>query len=192
MDQPTLPSTLPWTSPWTEHDLTQVRAAPIDHGTLELIVRRPALGEREVLDEGRLDLVEGLVGDTWRLRPSTRTPDRSPHPDMQLNVMSARAAQLFAGSRDRWPLAGDQLYVDLDLREANLPAGTRLAVGDAVIEVTDQPHTGCAKFSQRFGPDAIRLVKSEVGQELRLRGINAKVVVAGAIHQGQTVRKLAP
>jgi MOSC domain len=168
-----------------------VRQSPSDGGTVELIVRRPALGEREVLAEGRLRLDVGLEGDTWDERTSTRTEDGSPHPDMQLNVMNARAVDLVAdGERDRWPLAGDQLYVDLDLSEANLPPGTRLALGTAVIEVTDQPHTGCAKFTQRFGLDAFRYVNSDAGQSLRLRGLNAKVVQAGSVRPGDSVKKL--
>jgi hypothetical protein len=173
--------------------LDVVRAAPVDEGTLELIVRRPEVGAREELDEGELDLAEGLVGDTWNRRPSKKTPDGSPHPEMQLNVMNARAALLVAaGDASRRALCGDQLYLDLDLSESNLPPGTRVAIGPvAVIEVTDQPHRGCAKFSERFGVDAVRFVNSSDGRHLKLRGINAKVVVAGAIRRGDTVRKLS-
>jgi hypothetical protein len=173
-----------------EAGLDEVRAAPREEGRLEMVVRRPAVDAREVLEVGVLDLAEGLVGDTWRERPSSRTPDRSPHPDMQLNVMSARAAQLVAGSRERWALAGDQLFVDLDLTLDNLPAGTRLGLGSAVIEITDQPHRGCAKFAQRFGQDALRLVNSPVGIDLRLRGVNARVVVPGTITVGDVITKL--
>jgi MOSC domain-containing protein YiiM len=107
---------------------------------------------------------------------------------MQINIMNARATALVAGSKDRWPLAGDQLYVDLDLSGANLPPGTRLAIGSAVLEVTSQPHTGCAKFVARFGLDAMKFVNSPVGRELNLRGINAKVVTAGTIRVGDDVR----
>lgn len=170
--------------------VAEVEAAPTDLGTLELIVRRPGVGEREVLEVGELDLAVGLVGDTWTDRPSTRTADGGPHPDMQLNVMSARVVSFLAGEPDRRALAGDQLYVDLDLSHENLPAGTRLAVGSAVIEVTDQPHTGCAKFTQRFGLDALRWVNSDAGKRLRLRGLNARVVVAGSIRQGDVIRKV--
>src|SRR5262249_12369337 len=146
--------------------------------------------EREVLAEAMLDPAEGVVGDTWRVRPSSRTADGTAHPDMQLNVINARFAAAIAGNPDRRQLAGDQLYLDLDLSEANLPAGTRLALGDAVIEITDQPHTGCHKFSARFGPDALRFVNSPVGKELRLRGLNAKVVVAGVVRPGDAVHKV--
>ena len=171
--------------------LDDIRRAPRDRGVLELIVRRPAVGLREVLEVGELDLSDGLVGDTWKERGSTRTVDGLRHPDMQLNIMSARAVALVAGERDRWPLAGDQLYVDLDLSAANLPPGTQLALGSAVIEVTNQPHTGCAKFVERFGRDAMTFVNSVVGRELNLRGINAKVVRAGTVRVGDTVRRQA-
>ena len=173
-----------------EAGLDHVRASPADRGTLELIVQRPTVDERVVLAEGELNQAEGLAGDSWRHRSSSRTEDGSAHPDMQLNIMNARILELIAGSRDRMPLAGDQLIVDLDLSESNLPAWTRLAIGDAVIEITDQPHTGCAKFSARFGTEAHRFVNSEVGRELHLRGINARVVTAGTIRQGDTITKL--
>jgi hypothetical protein len=146
--------------------------------------------EREVLGEATLDRVEGLVGDTWRARGSSRTADGSSHPDMQLNLMNSRTAALVAGHPDRWQLAGDQLYVDLDLSEANLPPGTRLELGSAVIEITAQPHLGCKKFSARFGNDALRFVNSSIGRELRLRGANAKVVVPGHVRVGDPIRKL--
>ena len=175
-----------------EAGVDDVRRAPSDAGRLELIVRRPAVDEREVLDTGELDLAVGLVGDTWNQRSSRRTEDGSPHPDMQLNIMNARAAALIAGGRDRWPLAGDQLYVDIDLRDENLPAGTRLAIGSAVIEVMARPHTGCDKFVARFGIDAMRFVNSPTGRALRLRGLNARVVQAGRVQPGDDVRKVTP
>lgn len=175
-----------------EAGLDHVRCSPADRGRVELIVCRPAEDEREVLEQGVLDGTQGLVGDTWGLRGSSRTADGSAHPDMQLNVMNARAAALVAGRADRWQLAGDQLYIDLDLSEDNLPPGTRLELGSAVIEVTDQPHLGCRKFAARFGPDALALVNSPVGRSLRLRGMNAKVVVPGVVGVGAAVIKLVP
>lgn len=172
--------------------LAGIRRSPGDDGVLELIVRRPGIGEREVLSEGHLDLVEGLVGDTWKSRPSSRTPDKSPHPDMQINIINARLIALVAQHRERWPLAGDQLYLDLDLSGDNLPPGTRLAIGTAVLEVTSQPHTGCGKFVERFGVDAMKFVNSPLGRELNLRGINARVVRAGTIRPGDIARKQPP
>jgi hypothetical protein len=167
-----------------------VRHTPKDKGRLMMIVRRPSEGVREELDEAQLDVVDGLVGDTWRMRKSNRTADGSPHPDMQLNIMNSRVADLVAHGRGRWALAGDQLFIDLDLTDANLPPGTQLAIGSAVIEVTAEPHTGCGKFIQRFGVDAAKFVNSEIGRELHLRGINAKVVKAGTIRLGDRARKI--
>ena len=173
-----------------EAGLPYIRESPRDEGLLRLIVRRPSVDAREVLASGELSLEEGLVGDSWRLRSSSRSASGGPHTDMQLNIMNARAAALVAQHDDRWPLAGDQLYVDLDLSGENLPPWTRLAIGTAVIEVTDQPHTGCGKFVARFGLDAMKFVNSPVGRALNLRGINARVVEPGAIRVGDVVRKL--
>jgi hypothetical protein len=170
--------------------LDDLRAAPPDGGTVELVVRRPAAGEREVLQVGTLDPAAGLVGDNWASRGSSRTADGSAHPEMQLNVINARLSALVAIDPDRRPLAGDQLHVDLDLSEDNLPPGTQLALGSAVIEVTAQPHTGCAQFVERFGRDAMRFVNSPIGRQLRLRGLNAKVVVGGTVSPGDQIWKV--
>lgn len=174
-----------------EAGLERIRSAPPDEGVLKLIVRRPGVNAREVLEEGELDLATGLVGDTWRVRPSSRTADGSPHPGMQLNVMNVRVVELVAQTPERWALAGDQLYIDLDLSADNLPPGTRLALGSAEIEVTPVPHLGCAKFVERFGVDAMKFVNSTLGRELRLRGLNARVVKPGTIRVGDTVRKVS-
>jgi hypothetical protein len=173
-----------------EAGLDEIRRAPKDGGVLALIVRRPAVDEREVLEEAMLDTTVGLVGDTWNVRGSRSTPDGSSHPDMQLNVMNVRSTALVAQGRERWPLAGDQLYVDLDLSGENLPPGTRLRIGSATIEVTPVPHTGCAKFVSRFGLEAMKFVNSPVGRELNLRGICAKVVEPGSIRAGDRVEKI--
>lgn len=173
-----------------EAGLGHIRQSPKDEGVLELIVRRPRHEEREVLEQGELHLIDGLVGDSWKMRSSSRTPDGSPHPEMQLNIMNARAIALVARDKERWQLAGDQLYIEFDLSSENLPAGTRLSIGSAVIEVTPLPHTGCKKFVSRFGLDAMKFVNSPVGRELRLRGINARVVEPGVISVGNVVRKI--
>jgi MOSC domain-containing protein YiiM len=167
-----------------EAGLDPIRASPRDVGAVEMIVRRPRSGEREVLATARLDPSAGLVGDRW----GAVTP---PHGE-QLTLMNSRAIALLAQDRARWPLAGDQLYVDLDLSVANLPPGTRLAVGDAVIEVSAKPHTGCGKFRARYGLDAVRFVNTGVGKELQLRGIHARIVAAGDVRVGDAIRKLAP
>lgn len=173
-----------------EDGLDHIRAAPKDEGVLQLIVRRPRIEARELLEEAELSASDGLVGDSWKTRGSSRTPDGSAHPEMQLNIMNARVTNLVAQEKDRWQLAGDQLYIDMDLSNENLPAGSHLAIGSAVIEVTPPPHLGCKKFVSRFGIDAMKFVNSEVGKELHLRGINARVVQPGVIRVGQVVRKI--
>jgi hypothetical protein len=169
--------------------LDQVRRAPSDVGTIDLIALRPADGERDVVEQAEADVRLGMMGDNWSTRSNRRTPNGGPSPKAQVTVMSARAAALIAGPSERWALAGDQLYVDFDLSETNVPAGTRLAIGEAVLEVTDQPHNGCAKFRRRFGEDAVRFVNSPEGKHLHLRGINTKVVESGAIRRGDKIRK---
>ena len=173
-----------------EAGLDAIRHAPKNEGALELIVRRPQIEAREILEVGQLDLVEGLVGDNWKVRGSSRTLDGSSHPDMQLNIMNARVIALVAQKKERWQLAGDQLFIDLDLSIDNVPPGTKLSLGSAIIEVTDQSHTGCKKFLARFGKNALQLISSPVGKHLQLRGINAKVVQPGTIRLGDVVRKI--
>jgi MOSC domain-containing protein YiiM len=149
-------------------------------------VRRPDDDQREVLTEGELSIDVGLVGDKW----SVAQNGTAPNPQAQLTLMNARAAALVAGRADHGGLAGDQLYVDLDLSDENLPPGTRLSVGSAVIEVTAEPHTGCGKFVRRFGVDAMKFVNSAEGRQLNLRGINAKVIVGGIVRPGDTIAKV--
>jgi MOSC domain-containing protein YiiM len=165
-----------------EAGLDEIRRSPMDHGEVVLIVRRPAEAERETLTEAYVDTVAGLVGDGWR---SGRAD-----PARQVTVTNARAIALLAQSPERWPLAGDQLYVDLDLSGRNLPPGAQLEVGSAVLEVTAEPHRGCKKFAARFGLDALRFVNSTVGYALNLRGINTRVVQAGVVRPGDVIRKL--
>lgn len=170
-----------------EAGIDHVLSAPKDKGRLELIVRRPAVDAREVVEEGELDCEQGLRGDNWLTRGSSRTDNGLGHPEMQLNVMNYRFAELIAGSPERVPLAGDQLFVDLDMSPENLPPGTRLSIGDAIIEVTAIPHTGCKKFVARFGLDAMKFANSEFGRRHNLRGINAKVVEPGKVSTGDAV-----
>jgi hypothetical protein len=173
-----------------EAGLETIRLSPHDVGTVDLIVRRPAEDQREIVETGEIDPEHGLVGDDWRPRAVKRSPDGRPSLHAQLTLMSSRVARLLAGDREAWAAAGDQLYVDLDLGDANLPPGTRLAVGAAVVEVTDVPHTGCAKFGARFGADALRFVNTPEGRQLGLRGVNARVVSGGNVRVGDLVRKL--
>jgi hypothetical protein len=173
-----------------EAGLDRIRAAPADRGVVELIVRRPSTGAREVVTEAELDLVDGVVGDDWRTRGSRLTADGSAHPGMQVTLMSSRVAALVAGPVERWPLAGDQFYVDFDLSEQALPAGTRVALGSAVLELTGEPHRGCKKFVERFGPAAGRFVNTGDTLPLRLRGANARVVVPGSVGVGDEIVRL--
>jgi hypothetical protein len=172
-----------------EAGLEEVLRSPRDGGPLLLIVRRPGVDRREVLDEAVLDPERGLVGDTWLERGSRSMPDGSADPAAQLTLMNARFAELIAGDREAWPVAGDQLYVDLDLSVENLPAGTRLAVGAAVIEISPTPHLGCAKFRARFGSDALRLANAPTGRALRLRGANATILEGGTVRTGDIIRR---
>ena len=171
-----------------EANLGYISQAPKESGRLDLIVCRPSVDEREVLSEGTLDLLIGLVGDTWSSRGSSSSSNGSPHPDAQLTVMNSRVIAVLTQTKERWPLAGDQLFVDMDLSSANLPPGAWLKIGTAVIEITAKAHTGCAKFAQRFGPAALRFVNAPTRKELHLRGVNAKVIQPGAIRTGDSVK----
>ncbi len=166
-----------------EQGVDHILGSPTDEGELMLIVNRPDVDERETPAEGHLDIELGLVGDNWSRRERV-------HPDMQLNIMNTRVIDMVAQTRERWALAGDQLFIDMDLSGDNLPPGTQLALGDAIIEITDPPHTGCKKFAARFGVDAMMFVNSGRGKTLNLRGICAKVIKSGDIRVGDTAQKL--
>ena len=170
--------------------LADGRAAPRASGRLELIVRRPAVDEREIMTSAVLDPTVGLIGDGWFERGSSRTPDGRANPESQVTLINTRVLRAIEPDEARWPLAGDQLYVDFDLGQEALPAGSEIAVGSAVLVVSEQPHTGCAKFSARFGSDALRWINSPDGRELRMRGMNARVVEGGTIRTGDAVRRV--
>jgi hypothetical protein len=162
--------------------LDEIRQSPKDDGVLKLIVRRASENEREVIETGQLDIKEGLVGDNWF------TDDKNI--EAQIAVMNSRTIKLLAQDENRWQLAGDQLYIDFDLTDENLPAGTQLQIGSAIVEVTPKPHNGCIKFVERFGLDAMKFVNSSIGKHLHMRGIYAKVVQSGLIRTGDTVKKI--
>ncbi len=168
--------------------LDEIRRAPQQAGRVELVARRPRAGEREVVAHAVLDVELGLVGDSWSKRPHRKLG--RPHPEGQITLMGARAIAAIMPDRADWAGAGDQLFVDLDLSPANVPPGTRLAVGTAVLEVTAEPHLGCVKFTKRYGSAATKWVNTPTGKQLNLRGINAKVVVAGEVRPGDAIRKL--
>ena len=168
-----------------EAGLSTVRQSPRNGGLVKMIVRRPQVDAREVLDACPLDRVEGLMGDSWKTRGGI------PNPEKQLTIMNSRVIDLIAKHEERWPLAGDQLFIDLDLSSANLPPGTQISIGNAAVEISAQPHKGCKKFLARFGPDALKFVNSEMGLRLNLRGINAKVIQSGVVRVGDSVTKKA-
>lgn len=173
-----------------EAGLEHIRQSPKDEGRVMLIVRRPADDEREAVTECRIDAGDGLVGDNWKTRGSKKTPDGSANVLAQITVMNSRVIELIAQSEGRWSLAGDQLYIDMDLSDENLPPGTRLEMGTAALEITPVPHTGCGKFAARYGADAVKFVNSEEGKRLRLRGVNARVIQGGIVRVGDVVRKM--
>ena len=173
-----------------EAGLSEIQNSPKDESVLDMIVSRPEENGREIMTLADLDTEVGLVGDTWQNRPSARSDDGNAHPDMQITIMNSRVAQLVAQDKERWPLSGDQLFADIDLSAMNMPPGTRIAVGSAILEATDQPHTPCKKFSARYGVDALKFISSAIGKELQLRGINCKVVQNGEIKPGDVVKKL--
>ena len=172
-----------------ERDVAGMGSSPVDNGVVEMIVCRPSIDERRVLDEGVLDVTHGLRGDSWETR-GARIPGRGPDPLRQITVMNSRILASIAGDRDRWQLAGDQLIVDLDLSIDSLPAGTRLQIGDAVVEVTEPPHTGCSKFAGRFGADALAWANGPAGRLQRRRGMHVRVLVSGTVRPGDAIRKL--
>ena len=163
-----------------ERALSALPPAPADAGRLALIVRRLPDGSRELPEAVRLTPEEGVPGDGWNRRPPRK-------PDAQLAVMRSDVAGVIANGQSL-ELFGDNLFVDLDLSAANLPTGTRLRVGDALVEVTSYPHDGCAKFSARFGPAALRCVQAPATRSQNRRGIYMKVIEAGDAHVGAPVR----
>jgi len=172
-----------------EAALDHILESPKDNGVVDLIVRRPRVDQREVVAEAQLDVKDGLVGDSWMYRGSSKTADGGPHPEMQITIMNSRVVDVVAQAKERWPLAGDQFFIEMDLSKANLPAGSRIAIGSAIIEVTEPPHLGCQKFVARFGADAMKFVNSSVGRELCMRGVHARVVQGGVVRAGDIARK---
>jgi hypothetical protein len=183
---------VPYHRPRTEIEraAAALGSSPTENGVIEMIICRPARYERMVLDAGVLEVAHGLLGDTWEARGATNTPDGRANPLRQVTVMNSRALASVAGERERWELAGDQFIVDLDLSMANLPAGTRLQIGEAVAEVTEPPHTGCAKFAGRYGVDALAWVSDRAGRQRRRRGMHVWVLRSGTVRPGDSIRKL--
>lgn len=174
-----------------EAGLPHILKSPKNHGKIELLVTRPETLKRQIHEEIRIDFREGVKGDIWHFKPTSSTKDGKPHPLRQVTVMNSRLIHLLAQTKDRWALAGDQIYADLDLSSENLPIGTQLKLGDeAIIEVSDSPHNGCKKFAQRYGADAMRFVNSKFGKTQNLRGINAIVIKEGNVKLNDIIKVL--
>ena len=174
-----------------EAHLDYVMDAPADRGRLEAIVVRPASDQRALREAVYLSPEGGLEGDRWAATAAQSVPGDGKDPRaQQVSLMNARLLRLIAADDERMALAGDNLIVDLDLSQANLPAGQKLAIGEVVIQISDQPHTGCGKFAQRFGPDAVRFINAAERKPLRLRGVYARVLEAGTIHTGDAIHKI--
>ncbi len=170
--------------------VSKILDSPQDHARVDMIVCRPGIGERRILQSGYLDEIVGLVGDNWSVRRKTEAQEDLPHPGKQLTIMNTRVIELIAGKKERWPLAGDQFYLDLNLGPDNLPPGTHLSLGSATIVIADMPHLGCEKFARRFGSDALTFVCSELGRSQNFRGVNATVVKRGTVRVNDIVTKL--
>ena len=170
--------------------LAEILRSPKERGVLKAIVIRPETEARVSLPQCELSPEGGVHGDNWARGCWMSLPDGRPHPDVQVALMNSRMIALIARDEARWPLAGDNLFVDLDLSVGNLPPGTRLAVGSALLEITDVPHKGCKKFAERYGVDATRFVNSRDGLDLHLRGIYARIVEPGVVTVGDTLAKL--
>lgn len=170
--------------------LPDILAAPKDGGELLGIVVRPDHGQRVEPESVAVSFAGGLEGDHWAKGCWKSTEDGRPHPDVQVCIMSARCIGLIAVERSNWALAGDNLFLDLDLSQENLVPGQRLALGSAVLEITAEPHAGCKSFVERYGREACAFVNSREGKRLRLRGIYARVVQDGTISVGDRVQKL--
>ncbi len=166
-----------------EAGLEEIESAPKSNGTVEMIVARPTVNGRLTLQKAALTINGGLEGDNWAARKRVR-------PDEQITIANVRVVRLYAQKPERWPLAGDQLYVDFDISNANLKAGDRIRIGTAVLQITSKPHDGCNKFIQRFGHPAFTFVNMDAHRHLNLRGIYAIVVQSGTIHAGDGIIKV--
>jgi MOSC domain-containing protein YiiM len=170
--------------------LEHIQNSPNDDGILQMIVIRPATNERVALEKCPISSKFGVHGDNWAIKCWKTLPDGSPHPEVQIAITNSRCIALLARDKSRMPLAGDNLYVDLNLSDDNLRAGQKLAIGSAIIEITAHAHNGCAKFKARYGPDAVQFVNSPIGKKLHLRGIYAKVVQDGVVQVGDRIMKV--
>jgi MOSC domain-containing protein YiiM len=178
------------TTPELEQTLPTVLASPRDVGRLEVIVVRPTADERQTPASILITPERGVEGDHWLSDFPTDPTHNEMHLDSQVSLMNARFLRQIAVEEEAVCLAGDNLVVDLDLSEENLPAGSRLAIGDAVtLEITATPHTGCTKLAARYGQESRAFMNNPRGTALHLRGRYARVLTAGTATIGDTVRK---
>lgn len=175
-----------------EAGVENIKESPKNNGVLQLIVRRPETETREIISTGKINFENGLEGDNWKPRGSRHTPDNSADPEAQITLMNSRVIDLLANDKENWQLAGDQLFVNMDLSIENLPPLSQIQMGSAILEISAKPHTGCKKFSGRFGIEALVFISTPLGKSLRMRGVNAKVIQAGEIHVGDVIRRVSP
>ncbi len=170
--------------------LDKIISSPKQIGTVKMIVSRPKIGIRKIQEMAELDKDLGLIGDNWHDRDSSNMQDKSADIETQLTIMNSCVIALITQNCDQWPLAGDQLYIEMDISKNNLPPGSLLKLGNALLKISKKPHTGCKKFSERFGLDALKFVSSRQGRELSLRGINTSIIKSGMVQTGDKVMKV--
>jgi len=166
-------------------NLSFILSSPKDVGKIESIIVRRRKNERELRKEVFLSPEKGVEGDRW-YDLSKGKPD----PRRQLTIINSRLIKLLAQSVERMQLAGDNLIIDLDISDANLPVGQRLTIGKVMVEITDVPHTGCSRFAERYGNDAVEFINAPERSSLRLRGVYAKFLNSGLIHVGDIIKKI--
>lgn len=178
------------TQPEIDQRLSSVLDSPKDQGTVEMIVVRPFKNQRKTLIHVLFSPEAGVTGDNWKTQCWKKLNDGQSDPDVQVAIMNARMIDMLTDDKAHWPLAGDQLFVDFDLSVTNLSPGDQLQIGDAVLQITAEPHRGCSKFKQRFGELAMHCVNSAQGDAHRLRGIYAKIISAGNVSVGDVIHKI--
>lgn len=166
--------------------------SPREQGRVDLVVVRPMQGKRQCLERVLISLEAGVVGDRWLTTSWKKLANGSAHPAVQVTLMNARCIRLIAGEPTNWAIAGDNLFVDLDLSRENLPTGARLKIGECILQITSVAHNGCWKFKDRFGEAAVKFVNSPEGKKLRLRGVHARVVQGGEVAVGDCIERLPP
>ncbi len=173
-----------------ELSLETIAASPSKQGTVELIISRPETGKRVVHTIGNFSKTGGLEGDNWANDCWKTLPDGKSDPIVQIAITNTRLLAAICPDKSRWPLAGDQIYTELNLSKTNLPVGTRLSAGTVILEITQEPHLGCSQYAEHFGKDSLKFTLTPRGRELNLRGIYAKVIKSGSINTGDRISKI--